>query len=232
MLDARLVDLLRRQFDHEFRERDDALRGQIMSIANDLSKRGMIDSSIHLVLRFKHIRDEFKIRASILLARTQSTAAKLGVSVTVADAMAFLGNQLDVQRTRLYAYLVGSPRVSPGIAASFDSTGSMAEAFAHQLEWLQMQLELWEAQMSRPPSSGPGSTVVNVTGDGNIIQAGIHNSSVTLVLDTDTKEKTKAALARLREELLAGKGGGDVNAQDVTGLIDDSERELSLSQPS
>ena len=73
---------------------------------------------------------------------------------------------------------------------------------------------------------------MNVTGDGNIIQAGIHNSSVTLVLDTDTKEKTKAALARLREELLAGKGGGDVNAQDVTGLIDDSERELSLSQPS
>jgi hypothetical protein len=232
MLPERLVDLLRRQLDHEFEDRNISLREEIARIGMEFGRRGTLDSSMHWQARLRHVCNEIRVRTAILVARFQSTAATLGVVPSAADALAFLGNQLDVQHSRLYAFMVSCrPKVSPNIANRIDVTGIMGEALGRQRAWLETQLDLWEAQMSRPKEHAP-STVVNVQGHGNIVQAGIHGSTVALNLDAEARAKITQALAVLRGELEAGRGGSEVNVQDVTGLIEDAERELAKPQPS
>ncbi|MGH1588670.1 hypothetical protein ACRBEV_10255 [Methylobacterium phyllosphaerae] len=100
-------------------------------------------------------------------------------------------------------------------------------------EDLSLRLETWEAAIKNAKSAAQvrQRTVVNLTGNNNIVQAGTVGSSLQVSLSADTKESLREALVQLRAELLQSSALSEGQRRDHVELVEECLQEIEREEP-
>jgi hypothetical protein len=77
----------------------------------------------------------------------------------------------------------------------------------------------------------PGQTVVSVMGNHNVVQAGLLNSSATIILDREGKDKIGEALAALQKALESDNSLEPRLKAETGEMIETTKRELEAPKP-
>jgi hypothetical protein len=85
--------------------------------------------------------------------------------------------------------------------------------------------------LTRKQHHSPNSTVVNITGSGNVVQAGIVGSTVTLTLDAAGRDRLTSALERVLVAVEEDVEMGRADKVETLELIAECKEEVKMEKP-
>lgn len=133
----------------------------------------------------------------------------------------------------LYQSILADPivRVMGGTPGSLSD--QLREGLHLSTTELSLVLDTWEASIKNAKNAEQvrQRTVVNLTGNHNIVQAGTVASSLQVNLSTDNKENLRDALTKLREEILQSKAFSESQRRDHVELVVDCLQEIEREEP-
>ena len=95
-----------------------------------------------------------------------------------------------------------------------------------------LDLAGWEREvLTRKQHHSPNSTVVNITGSGNVVQAGIVGSTVTLTLDAAGRDRLTSALERVLVAVEEDVEMGRADKVETLELIAECKEEVKKEKP-
>ena len=238
-MSKKLPQLVSEQLCVEFTDRNDAIAREHGKVVSEITNRGMLQSSPAIRSILDLYISELRVRARIALNKYLQIAVLFPVHEApgnaVDDAKVFLQDQVDIQAKMLLQAMTARPPLkvdgkvsNPSFGINFEQF--YADALGRAQTEIEAKLNLWEVKLSNPPSTKVGTTTVKVTGDNNIIQAGI-GGAATIELNPAARQQVHEALSQLKDALGSMSTTPDLSPQEVVELINDCDAELGKQSP-
>lgn len=221
---------------NEFADRDEVFRKQRSLIAAQASANGSLYSGNCVVRQLDLLDAETNIRAGLLLEALER--AQQAFRFTVAEgsseaARGVLMSELaNTHRSLVSMMMGGAPFNSdPGLAIISRLPAMIEERLDRVRTRLLLKLDEWEAKGVNTRADRTGSTYVTVTGNANVIQAGIHSSTVSLALDASTKQTLLGTLLDMKTAVEADKTLDPKTKSYVLEIVAECQQEAAKPEP-
>lgn len=235
MIAPRIERLVREALALDFEDRDRALFKQRNQTVSVFVRNGTLDSTMCARAIAELFQEDLKIRGALALQvyhRLASAYPEEADSGILDAAKSLLVPMLESERARLEKIMLDQTPFKRGGGTKGPAySHDLAEALDTTKRKLLLDAEILEAQMSVKKTDGGGATTVNVTGYGNIVQAGLHGSTGAIILDRGSAEALSKALDLVRDGLAGVPDGAGVVKGDVLEMVEEAKQEIAKATP-
>lgn len=237
MLDPSVIEFVRDRVAIETEESEKWLKADLSKRAMELAARGMLASSTAALIAGERAEREHKLRSEKLLRlylRAVSAWPPTAEGDHFEDACALLLPFCDADAFALWTSIE-----THTLTASMRSHGSLSTikknfdaAHRRERERLVSELRVLSANLIRPPFQGPEAPPsVVVTGNNNIVQAGIIGSTASIILDGDSRKSILEALEAVRKSIKEASALDGVTARDLGEVVNECNAEIEKADP-
>lgn len=221
---------------NEFADRDEVFKKQRSTIAAQASANGTLSSGSTVVRQLELLDAETNIRAGLLLEALETAQKAFGFSIREGAseaARAVLVPELANTHRALASMMMAGPPFNSirGLEIVNRVPAMIEERLARVRTRLLLKLDEWEARGMNTRDDRPGSTYVTVNGNANVVQAGIHGSTVSLALDASTKQSLLGTLRDMKAAVEADATLDPKTKSEVLEMVADCQQEVAKEEP-
>lgn len=221
---------------NEFADRDEVFKKQRSAIAAQASANGTLSSGNTVLRQIELLDAETNIRAGLLLEALETAQKAFGFAIregaSEAARRVLVPELANTHRALASMMMAGPPFNSiRGLEIVNRVPAMVEERLARVRTRLLLKLDEWEARGMNARDDRPGSTYVTVNGNANVVQAGIHGSTVSLALDASTKQSLLGTLRDMKAAVEADATLDPKTKSEVLEMVADCQQEVAKEEP-
>ena len=231
--DASLAHLKQR-IEAATRERDRACREEAQTIERQAAARGRLASGNTVAQLVRQSVEDIRIRATMFtqaLGDTWLSQMPSPGAIPAAKQMLLVALR-DAVEAREHGINESAPAKTLGrIPASVME--QLRADYEHEVHKLDLKLCEW-ALLQQQTASDRGTvqtTTVNFTGNNNVVNAGLINSTANIRIDHSSTQRLLEALVAVRVAIETSRSLQPQDALEILELVADAEHEIQREQP-
>ena len=229
MMNSEVLSVVEKRVVQDIEDRHKALSHELASLWENMSARGLLQSSITVMQTLDAIGNEFRVRVSLVwnaFARALDAKRIVLTATLASEVKERLAELLDQHSTDLAEHYQKTVQLMPGLS----SLKSLQELRTAALERIATEIDYAMLKHSTPAESTP--SVVNIYQSYGVVQTGAGASaSFTVKLGGDDRREIEIALKAVEQALEQAASLNSTERGQAFELLSDVKNELQRDEP-